>query len=208
MAGSLLPSNATRVESALAEVSARVDALGGEVAFAWDPVRAPARFLEWLAVALSVDDWDPAWSLERKRAVILASVQVHRHKGTRGGVQRAIDAMGYGAVEIIEDRDLPRIGDAQALIGGAWSLGYDGPVTGGWFIGPDDAHWADYWINVLQPIPRTDAMRIADRLGNVAPVRCRLRAVSLTGTVYLIGDGQWFIGDDVAIGNVYPYEVM
>jgi len=164
----------------------------------WNPERAPEAFLPWLAWALSVDDWDENWSEDRKRAVIAASVDVHRHKGTVASVRAALTAMGYGTAAIIEDADLPRIGGEGLLIGGTWENGDEV-----WLIGPEDPSWADYWIELQTAIPGRDAARLAERLRSVAPARCRLRAITLAGAFYTIGDGLWLIGDDIAIGNIY-----
>lgn len=167
----------------------------------WRHASAPEAFLPWLAWSLSVDDWDPDWTLSRKRAVVAAAVALHRIKGTRESVRLALEAMGYPAAVIIENPELPRIGDLDVQIGGT--------VTGGgtWLIGPENFGWADYWIEIPSPITRQEAGRIAWRLRNVAPARCRLREIRLTHVNYLIGDGLWLIGSDIALGNMYSYEV-
>lgn len=208
MAESLLPHNATPAEVAFdGALGARLAAVPVPVPALWSVADIPVRLLPWLAWSLSVDDWDEAWSPERKRLVVAAAIDVHRHKGTLYGIRRALETMGYGGAEIVEDRDLPRIGDAIALIGGGWGADYSGPLPEGWVIGPDDPHWADYWVEIDAPIARSDALRVAARLANVAPVRCRLRSVSILGGQYfLIGDDQWLIGDDIALGAVY-YEL-
>ncbi|MGA0615949.1 phage tail protein I [Paracoccus sp. KR1-242] len=167
----------------------------------WNPQRAPAVILPWLAWALSVDDWDENWTDERKRAVIAASVNVHRHKGTVSSIRAALAAMGYGDARLIEDADLPRIGGEGLLIGGTWEIGDET-----WVLGPTDPSWADYWIEVQTAIPGRDAARLAERLRTVAPARCRLRTITLSGAFYTIGDGLWLIGDDIAIGNIYEVE--
>ena len=62
------------------------------IATIWDPWRCPAALLPWLAWALSVDVWDKDWSEDRKRRMIAAAPMVHRLKGTRGAVHRALEA--------------------------------------------------------------------------------------------------------------------
>lgn len=95
MADNLLPPSASELERALAFVdSARLEVLEIAVRHAWNPQTCPAPFLPWLAWALSVDVWNPDWPEARKRAVIAASFQVHRHKGTRRAVREALEALG------------------------------------------------------------------------------------------------------------------
>jgi phage tail P2-like protein len=203
--GSVLPFHSSHLERAL-EKAARWASSHVNLVNVWNPDTVPEEFLEILAWSLSVDDWDPAWSIEVKRAVIRASIEVHRYKGTVYGVRTALAAMGYGDATIIEDKHLARIGRDGFMIGGIWAIPGDTVALGEWFIGPSNPHWADYWIVIPLPIRSTDALRIFERMRNVAPARSRLRSVSIAGSFYTIGDNSWLIGDDVTIGNVY-YEV-
>ena len=59
----------------------------------WTPARCPAKFLPYLAWALSVDVWDDDWDEATKRRVIESSIRVHRIKGTRGAVEEALAAL-------------------------------------------------------------------------------------------------------------------
>lgn len=97
----LLPANATDQERALSEATARIDGIDVPIADLWNPQTCPAALLPWLAWALSVDVWDATWTEAQKRSVIAASVAVHRIKGTRGAVVRALDALGYD-VSLVE----------------------------------------------------------------------------------------------------------
>lgn len=67
----------------------------------WNPDTCPAALLPWLAFAFSVDSWNADWTEAQKRQVIRDSVFVHRHKGTRGAVRRALASLGLQA-EVIE----------------------------------------------------------------------------------------------------------
>lgn len=97
--GHLLPPNATAPERAL---SLSVDrAVPVPIKTLWSPQTCPEGVLPWLAWALSVDDWDAAWTVERKRAAVAESIEVHRHKGTIGALRRALEQLGY-EVEIDE----------------------------------------------------------------------------------------------------------
>ena len=92
---SLLPPNASTPERALAEALARVSEVPVPVATLWNPDDCPAALLPWLAWAMSVDQWEPDWTEAQRREVIRRAVAVHRVKGTRGALQRAVSALGY-----------------------------------------------------------------------------------------------------------------
>lgn len=189
----LLPPNATRQERQIeAATAARLGAVPVPIAALWDAASCPAPQLPWLAWTLSVDDWDADWPEAVKRRVVAGSAELHRIKGTRRAVMAALDAMGYGDARVIEDGDLPRYG-AAVEYGGEWAYG------------PSDPHWADYWIEVSQPISRRDADRLAARVASVAPARCRLRGISLAGVWFTYGDGRWVWGDPVTYGGIYEY---
>lgn len=89
----LLPNNSTKLERALAESGAVISGLPVDIKDIWNPNKCPANLLPWLAWALSVDEWDPAWSEERRRATIRSSVSVHKYKGTIGAVREALKAL-------------------------------------------------------------------------------------------------------------------
>lgn len=194
----ILPHNATALERALVGLGERAGGLAESISHAWSPLTIPEAFLPWLAWSLSVDSWDPAWSPERKREVIAASIDVHRHKGTVAAVRDALRSMGYGDAVLIEDRDLPRLGD-QLELGGDWQFG------DAWVLGPSDPGWADYWVEIRQPISSRDAAELGARLAEVAPTRCRLREVRLSGVQFVLGDGLWVLGEDVTLGGVYSF---
>lgn len=92
---SLLPHNATPLERALEQVAVGALDLPVPTGDLWSPDKAPAALLPFLAWAVSVDDWDPDWTEDRKRKVIAASTAVHRLKGTAEGMRRALEALDY-----------------------------------------------------------------------------------------------------------------
>ena len=53
----------------------------------------PSDILEHLAVQYDVTSWDSAWPIGTKRAVLKAAIADKRKMGTRGAVQRAIEAV-------------------------------------------------------------------------------------------------------------------
>lgn len=97
---SLLPPNATALERRLAGSGFATPA--GLVPGLWNADTCPAALLPWLAWAESVDDWNPAWSEERQRAVIQTSRAVHRLKGTVAAIKQALIARGQPDAEVVE----------------------------------------------------------------------------------------------------------
>ncbi len=95
-AATLLPPNATPLQRALEQVEILRQALiAAANAGLWNAATCPLAVLPWLAWAFSVDVWDPAWPEPKKRDVVAASLGVHRRKGTRGALERALAAVGH-----------------------------------------------------------------------------------------------------------------
>ncbi len=99
---SLLP-NASEHELALERVSREkyCTADPAVIRSLFDPMTCPVELLPWLAYALSVDVWNDRWPEQTKRAVCANSLNVHLHKGTLGGIEHALGALGVRA-EIVE----------------------------------------------------------------------------------------------------------
>jgi phage tail P2-like protein len=83
------------MERALSEAVARLSDVDAPLRALWRPDVCPEPLLAWLAWSLSVDAWDETWTEAQKREAVKAAVWVHRHKGTRGAVDRAVRALGY-----------------------------------------------------------------------------------------------------------------
>ena len=99
-----LPDNATAQEVALDLATARIGNVDVPIRTLWDPENCPADILPWLAWAFSVDQWDATWTVEQKRAVVAASINVHKRKGTPGAVKAAVGAIFTGA-DVVEPWD-------------------------------------------------------------------------------------------------------
>ena len=94
---SILPPNATPLELATEQVTGeRIATLSVPIKDMWNPETCPETHLPWLAWALSVDVWDNTWSEAIKRSVIAKALQVHALKGTRGALDKALSAQGFG----------------------------------------------------------------------------------------------------------------
>jgi phage tail P2-like protein len=165
-ATTLLPANASRAERALATAVARISDVPMPHGDVWNPTTCPAALLPWLAWALSVDDWDEDWPEAVKRDVIRRSAEVHRLKGTRAGVRLALDAAGYGDAEIVEKYNA-NTHDGTHL--------RDGSIT---YAATD--HWSEYRVILARIVTNAQAARVRSILGNVAPVRSRLKALDFT----------------------------
>ena len=90
----ILPSSANKIEKAVLTAElARMQLINPDVVGTiWNPWLCPASLLPFLAHAISVDVWSDDWSEQQKRKVIAASPFVHRLKGTRGAIERALKA--------------------------------------------------------------------------------------------------------------------
>ena len=100
-AAALLPPNATPLERALAKACA-MPRNPEEIRKLWNHRTCPLPLLPWLAWAWSVDEWDPAWSETQQRAIVGASIQLHRKKGTAWAVREALLRSGLENVRVIE----------------------------------------------------------------------------------------------------------
>lgn len=103
----LLPPNRSALELAVSEATA-FELAASPIATLWHPTTCPATHLPWLAWALSVDEWDEAWSEATQRAVIAASIDIHRKKGTVGAVRAALASLGLGSSLIEWWQESPR----------------------------------------------------------------------------------------------------
>lgn len=97
----LLPPNATPLERALAKASA-MPHRPEDIRKLWNHRTCPLRLLPWLAWAWSVDEWDPAWTEAQQRAMVGASIKLHKKKGTVWAVREALLRSGLEGVRVIE----------------------------------------------------------------------------------------------------------
>lgn len=95
MSAPILP-KATPVERALEAVAAEVTTVPVPFDKLWNPDACPASHLHILARTYAVEVWSSSWPEETKRAVIKATPEVKRHKGTRYALEVAISALNMG----------------------------------------------------------------------------------------------------------------
>lgn len=168
---SILPPNRTPTEAALEQGIACVRPDLSVIASLMRPERCPDTLLGHLAWAMSVDIWDPRWSSETRREVIRQSPEIHRRKGTRGAVRRALSAAGYGDATLIE----------------SWSDEvFDGTHPRDGSIDRTEAdHWAEYRVILKRPVTVEQSEQVRAILGAVAPARAHLKALDFTRALHL-----------------------
>lgn len=99
---SLLPPNATVLERALEVLLAeRLAAIESAYRAWWSADDCPEQDLPWLAWALSIDEWDPAWPLAVRRALVARAIDTQRRKGTVASISSIFTVFG-GSVALQE----------------------------------------------------------------------------------------------------------
>lgn len=99
---SLLPPNATDLERAVEMlIGARIDDIRVPLRDLWSAEDCPEELLPWLAWALSIDQWDPAWPNNIRRARVGAAIAIQRIKGSAQSIRDVVASFG-GNVELRE----------------------------------------------------------------------------------------------------------
>ena len=166
----LLPPNASDTERVIEAASARSSGVPVPIRHLWNAATCPVSALPFLAWAFSVDDWDSDWPEEEKRAVIAASVAIHRIKGTPAGVKLALSAAGYGDAELTERFGFYHNGTVMR----------DGSID----REPPD-HWAEYRVRLSRPITILQAAQVRSILASVAPARAHLKGLFYLEALHL-----------------------
>ena len=107
---SLLPSNRTPLEQALAQLSSGDLSLANVLRHMHSVDTCPAALLPWLAIQRSVDRWDPEWSETIKRKVVKDAFEVHKRKGTVGALRRVVEPFA-DILDITEWHELEPMGE-------------------------------------------------------------------------------------------------
>jgi hypothetical protein len=101
-----------------------------------------------------------------ERAVIAASVEVHRRKGTVGSIKRALAVAGLGDATLIER---------------AGRKFYDGSLThNGAADHSEPDHWAEYRVVLTRPMTIAQGQMARRIIEAAAPVRCHLKTLDFT----------------------------
>ena len=90
---SLLPANLSDLEREIEGAMSRLGEINIPTATLWNPMECPIEVIPYLAFALSVDHWDSEWPESTKRQVVATSLEIHKEKGTRPAVEKALSAI-------------------------------------------------------------------------------------------------------------------
>ena len=165
---SILPPTSTVLERAVDRaVAARHAGLPSTVPSIWNAATCPPALLPFLALAVSVDEWDEGWSIDKKRAAISEAPEIHRRKGTPSAIRRALTALGQADAEIIERSDfITRNGV---------------PLRNGVHRRRGHAGWATYRVILKRSIPVSQAQLINRLLASVQRNCIELVAIDYRG---------------------------
>ena len=89
----LLPPTATKLEKNLSQAIACEPPI--PLRSLWEPQTCPYELLPYLAWQYSVDRWDEEWSEQIKRKVIAEAFEIHKLKGTKEAIRRAVEPFGF-----------------------------------------------------------------------------------------------------------------
>jgi len=156
---SLLPRNITPLERNLEKTGDRFNP-PALIPSLWNGNTCAPVMLPWLAWALSVDDWDPLWGIERKRAAINESTYIHKHKGTPSAIMRVLAINGHDDAILIERSSYFKYNGKVKYNG---TRGYGGPTM-----------WATFKIILQRPISIKNAESLKLAINSVRRNCCHL----------------------------------
>ncbi|TDE19293.1 phage tail protein I [Vibrio owensii] len=152
---SLLPPNASKHERDIeAVISPPLSFPNRDI---WNPDKCPEHLLPHLAWALSVDNWDSSWPVERKRQVIKDSVYIHRKKGTRDAVERVVSAIRGDDTKVTE-----------------------------WFEDKDNLSPGDFTVDYIStgtPVDGSELNKLVPAINSAKNVRSNLTKITITSRV-------------------------
>ncbi len=94
--GSLLPPNASALERAIEQATARMTELPVPLRQLVNPDTCPIDLLPYLAWALSLDSWSSDWPDQVKRTRVRRAMEIARSKGTAESVRAVVESFGGG----------------------------------------------------------------------------------------------------------------
>ncbi len=98
---SLLPINTSNLLKDLECASSKIMDLETNNKLVFNPDLASENILPWIGWSLSIDAWSDDWSLDTKRKMIRNSLILHKIKGTKAAIKKALEIIGVLA-EITE----------------------------------------------------------------------------------------------------------
>ena len=152
---SLLPPNASKHEKDIeAVISPPLSFPNRDI---WNPDKCPEHLLPHFAWALSVDNWDSTWPVERKRQVIKDSIYIHRKKGTRDAVERVVSAIRGDDTKVTE-----------------------------WFEDKDNLSPGDFTVDYIStgtPVDGSELSKLVPAINSAKNVRSNLTKITITSRV-------------------------
>lgn len=176
----LLPSNSTPLQQALAQVSHQNLNLDANLLRrSKRPDQCTAELLPWLAWENSIGDaegWRFAENEQQRRRLIKDYILKHALKGTPSVIRQLFRDMQLGEIDIVE-----RVQSAK----------WDGLASfnGDYYFSGEQGDWACYGIKIYRPITNEQADILRVMLVELAPARCRLIYLSYRDTP-LYWDGE------------------
>jgi phage tail P2-like protein len=169
----LLPHNATPLERALEQSTARLGDIALPIRELWDPATCPLDLLPWLAWALSTDRWETHWSEDQKRDAVANAIERQRKKGTPASID-AVLASFDALLSLTEWFEMQPRGEAHTFDVTLPLLLEDG-TTGGFRTS------AEFAEAIIRDVTRTKPARSHFRL---------LQSLEAAGLVDIIGVGR------------------
>lgn len=97
----LLPFQSSDLEKDLDAALSHIESVNIPIRDLWDPARCPIQALPYLAWAVKVGSWSSRWSERVQRQVVAASLDLHRVRGTRPAIEKALESLDVRC-EIVE----------------------------------------------------------------------------------------------------------
>lgn len=183
---SILPNNSTFLEREVEKLCA-VNIFDFDPKFQnlKTPSKMPASLYLQLANEMQVDFWDESLNDEKKQEIILNAFNIHRIKGTKDSIIRALEVAGFRGFKIIERvlvaiYDGTKYHDAVHYYGGNMdktAILYNGKIQ---YLGASfystPTKWAFYSIEFdgSQLLSAKQSIQVKQVLNAVAPARCKL----------------------------------
>lgn len=104
----LLPFQSSDLEKELDIALSHIEKVEIPIRTLWDPWKCPLVALPYLAWAVKVGSWSERWSERVKRQVVAASLDLHRIRGTRPAVEKALESLDVRC-EILEWFERPEL---------------------------------------------------------------------------------------------------
>ncbi|APU00415.1 tail protein I [Aeromonas phage 3] len=167
----LLPFQSSDLEKDLDIALSHIETVDIPISTLWNPEKCPLIALPYLAWAVKVGSWSSRWSEKVKRQVVAASLDLHRVRGTRPSIEKALESLDVKC-EIVEWFERP---DLNMLPGTFRVTAHVSTRGGARAIDPDFTEEIREAINSAKPASRPYTLAVQGMLkatfGPVAALR-------------------------------------